>query len=166
MGSPYPVRRRIRLGRASYGAGQCFFLTISTHLRAPIFRSYPELADEVTDIIVHTASERKTLLFAWCLMPDHLHLLAKDADIVELVRLVKGRATPLLRRRESKRRLWQRSFYDHGLRADESIRRVTQYIFENPVRRQMVDCPSDYRWSGSNVWPHWRSFYQTLSGRG
>ena len=89
-------------------------------------------------------------------MPDHLHLLTQDADIVEFARLLKGRATPVARRHEYRRRLWQRSFFDHGLRRDESLGRVAQYIFENPVRARLVETPAAYRWSGSHVWPHWR----------
>ena len=127
---------------------------------------YPELADQVAGIVGSMVEERHTQLYAWCLMPDHLHLLTQDADIVEFARLLKGRATPVARRHEYGRRLWQRSFFDHGLLRDESLGRVAQYIFENPVRARLVETPADYRWSGSNVWPHWRTFYRTRSGRG
>jgi REP element-mobilizing transposase RayT len=54
------------------------------------------------------------------MMPDHVHLLVQDHDVVEYVRLVKGRTTPSARQHARGRRLWQRSFYDHGLRKEES----------------------------------------------
>jgi REP element-mobilizing transposase RayT len=127
---------------------------------------YPGLADQVADIIESMAERPNTHLYAWCVMPDHLHVLAQSADIVEFVRRVKGRATPLARRHEHGRRLWQRSFFDHALRGDESIAVVAQYIFENPVRAHLVETPPDYVWSGSSVWPHWRESYRLHGGRG
>jgi len=103
---------------------------------------------------------------AWVVMPDHVHLLVQDPDLVEFVRLLKGRMTPPARRYEQGRRLWQRSFHDHGLRRDESLERVALYIFENPVRSGLVGNAEDYPWSGSNVWPDWRSCYDAVGGRG
>jgi REP element-mobilizing transposase RayT len=120
---------------------------------------HPELSDAVVELLNRTADERQTKLYAWCLMPDHAHLLTQDPDVVELVRLFKGRATPYARRYDPRRRFWQRSFHDHGLRPDEPIRQVALYVFENPLRAQLVNTVIDYRWSGSNVWRQWRSFY-------
>jgi REP element-mobilizing transposase RayT len=89
-------------------------------------------------------------------MPDHIHLLVHDKDAVEFVRLLKGRLTPEARRLEAGRALWQRSFYDHALRWEESLPDVALYIWQNPVRAGIVDCACDYPWSGSMVWPDWK----------
>ena len=155
----FPVRRKIRLPGSGYREGHCFFITIGTDKRYRWFSHHRVLGDELVNILNRTAAERHTLLFAWCVMPDHVHLLALDRDIVDLVRLLKGRATPLARHIEPQRRLWKRSFYDHGLRHEESVERVAQYIFENPVRKNLARAPPDYPWSGSNVWPDWCSLY-------
>ena len=93
-------------------------------------------------------------------MPDHVHLLVQDPDVVDLVRLFKGRSTPSARRHEPGRRLWQRSFHDHGLRREESVETVAKYIFENPMRAGLVENPAEYPWSGSSVWQNWRELYQ------
>jgi REP element-mobilizing transposase RayT len=159
----FPVRRKIRLADSVYQAGLCFFTTIATHGRHPWFSMYPDFAGEVAASIESMAERPRTYLYAWCVMPDHVHLLLQDADIVEFVRLLKGRATPMARRYEKGRRLWQRSFFDHALRREESVPVVAQYVFENPVRAQLVATPPDYKWSGSSVWPHWRESYR---GRG
>lgn len=42
---------------------------------------------------------------------------------------------------------WQRDFFDHRLRAEESEREKADYILRNPVRAGLVDRPED--------WPHW-----------
>jgi putative transposase len=156
----YPVRRRIRLPRASYHDGHCFFITIGTHERYPWFSIHTALGEELVAILKRTVEERHARLFAWCVMPEHIHLLVQDPDVVELVRLLKGRATPFARQFDSQRRLWQRSFHDHGLRQEEDVQQVAMYIFENPVRQKLARSPPLHRWSGSYVWPDWRSFYE------
>ena len=77
--------------------------------------------------------------------------------IVDFVQQFKGKMTPPARAIESGRKLWQRSFYDHALRKEESLNDVARYIWENPVRAGIVATAVDYAWSGSEVWPDWRS---------
>lgn len=156
MAPRFPVRTKIRLPLDVYREGHCFFITITTKDRHPWFAIHPELADEMARIIGYTAQQRASELYAWCVMPDHLHLLVIDPDIIAMVRAIKGRVTPFARRFGTNRKLWQRSFYDHGLRREESVEQVAMYIFENPTRKELLNQPAEYRWSGSNVWPNWR----------
>ncbi|HTD65936.1 MAG TPA: hypothetical protein VK846_05330, partial [Candidatus Limnocylindria bacterium] len=51
--------------------------------------------------------------------------------------------SPLLRKHDSH---WQKSFYDHRLRADEDRLPVFLYIFLNPFRKKLI--PVDNKWSG------------------
>lgn len=95
-------------------------------------------------------------------MPDHVHFLLQGKGIIDFIRQFKGKLTPHARAVELGRKLWQRSFFDHALRKEESLTDVACYIWENPVRAQIVEEPIDYAWSGSEVWTNWRSFY----GRG
>lgn len=159
MSPRFPVRTKIRLPLETYREGHCFFITITAQDRHPWFAIHPPLADEMVGIIELTSPKRSSQLFAWCVMPDHLHLLAIATDIIAMVRSIKGRVTPVARRFDSHRKLWQRSFYDHGLRREESVEQVAIYIFENPIRKDLVERPNAYRWSGSNVWHNWRNFF-------
>ena len=145
--------------KEAYRQGDTFLVTVSTKDRFPWFSRHEALAASVTELLTDMARERDTVLFAWSLMPDHLHLLLIDVDVLQFVRMLKGRATPIARRIDPNRRLWQRSFHDHGLRHHESIEDVSLYIFENPVRAGLVTAPEDYQWSGSNVWAQWRRLY-------
>ena len=111
----------------------------------------------VVELLLNFAKRRETVLYAWCIMPDHIHLLLQDKDVVELVRLLKGRLTPEARRLEPGRVLWQRGFYDHALREVESLLDVAHYIWQNPVRAGITACASGYPWSGSQVWPNWKA---------
>ena len=162
----FPVRRIIRLSHAAYQGSRGFFSTVVTHRRYPWFLMHSGLADQVAEIISSMGERPDTHLYAWCVMPDHVHMLIQAPDVIGFVRLVKGRATPCARRYEDGRRLWQRSFFDHALRGDESALVVAQYVFENPVRGGLVETPADYVWSGSSVWPDWRERYRAVDGRG
>ena len=158
-----PARRRPRLPLQVYADGHVFFITIATAFRGPWFERSPSLAGHLEGIIEDTAAERDALLYAWCIMPEHCHLLVQDYNLVAFVRLVKGRTTPMARHILPRGvPLWQKSFYDHAVRRDESLCAIARYVFENPVRRGIAASPGSYRWSGSNVWPDW----EHLFGRG
>lgn len=149
-------RKRIRLPKETYRQGYVFSLTIATHERYTWFERHEELTRVLQETIIVTAAERESLLFAWCIMPEHLHALVQDDDAMDFVRLIKGRSVPAARRYDRPRKLWQRSFFDHALRDEESIEHAARYILDNPVRAGLVEHATDYRWSGSLVWPQWR----------
>jgi len=158
----FPVRKKIRLPLPVYSQRNAFFITITTHQKHPWFRLHPLLSETAINIIQELASLRNAVIYSWCIMPDHVHLLLQDQEVVGLIRLFKGRMTPRARSIEPQRRLWQRSFFDHALRKEESLSEIACYIWENPVRAAIVEEPQEYLWSGSEVWPDWRKFY----GRG
>ena len=84
--------------------------------------------------------------------------LATEAQRL-LLQLFKGAMTQQARVTEKGRRLWQRSFHDHGLRKEEDLEDAARYIWENPVRKRIVDHARNYVWSGSLVWAQWRDFF-------
>jgi len=157
-----PARKRIRLPLASYQQENAFFVTIGTYMRHPWFASHTELPAEAQRLFPELSSKRGSKVYAWCIMPDHVHLLLQDPNVVDFVRLFKGRLTQKARLIEKDTKLWQRSFHDHGLRKEEALEDVARYIWENPVRKGMVDHAPAYALSGSEVWSNWRDFF----GRG
>jgi putative transposase len=95
-------------------------------------------------------------------MPEHVHLLLQDDNIIEFLRRIKGKMVPKAAALKPDQRLWQRSFYDHGIRKEETLEKIAAYIWENPVRAGLVGHATEYTWSGSLEWPNWRE----LIGRG
>ena len=81
-------------------------------------------------------------------MPDHIHLLIQGKNIINFIRLFKGRLTPIARSIEAGQKLWQRSFFDHAIRKEDSLHNVACYIWENPIRAKIIDEPMRYRWFG------------------
>ena len=93
-------------------------------------------------------------LFAYCLMPDHVHLLIcpeTGVDLVSFVQGLKSKTTRVYWSTGVTGRLWQRGFYDHILREDEDIERVAGYILANPVRAGLAKDITQYPFSGSLV---------------
>jgi putative transposase len=158
----HPVRKNIRLPLPVYDQGHAFSITIATHGKHPWFRLHPSLCKAGIPIIRDSASALKIKIFAWCIMPDHVHFLLQGKGIFDFIRQFKRKLTPQARAAEPGRKLWQRSFFDHALRKEESLTDFACYNWENPVRAKIVEEPFDYAWSGSEVWINWRSFY----GRG
>jgi putative transposase len=157
--SQFPIRKKIRLPLPVYDKGHAYFITISTFQRFPWFQKHTPLFRSALELMRSLANDHDIIIYAWCFMPDHMHLLIQGDNIIGFIRLFKGKMTPVARSIESNRRLWQRSFYDHALRKEESLSEIACYIWENPVRAGIVDKPKDYSWSGSEVWPNWNKYY-------
>jgi len=158
--SRFPPRKKIRLPLSVYNQGHAFFITISTHQKHPWFKRHHRLCESAIALMQNVASANRIKNYAWCIMPDHIHFLIQGNEIIGFVRLFKGKLTPVARSINPRRSLWQRSFFDHALRKEESISDIACYIWENPVRAGIADKPIDYLWSGSEVWPNWRRFYR------
>jgi len=85
-------------------------------------------------------------------MPDHLHLVlegARDDSDMKRFRKTFKQMTSFHCRSELDERLWQKAFYDHILRASDSLDKVLWYAWMNPVRAGLCADPHDYAHSGS-----------------
>jgi len=75
------------------------------------------------------------------LMPDHLHCLigidGRDS-LSHVIRDYKRITTKLASIR------WQRNFFDHRLRHDESLAEKFAYICQNPIRAGLVQNERDW----------------------
>lgn len=150
-------RKRFHLSKENYIGYEIYFLTLCCAHRASAF-SKATLAAEIVSILKDEAARAGFLLHAWCLMPDHLHVLVDgtrdDADLFRFVTRFKRRSTGL--RYYGGNELWQRNFYDHIVRNREVLAKVAGYIWMNPVRKGMCEFVNEYPYSGSLTMP-WKS---------
>ena len=148
------MSRPQRLSEFSYTGVYQYLLTFCTRQRERSFAS-PEAAATALAQFRQAASEELFALLAYCLMPDHVHLLveglADTSDLRRFAKLAKQRSGARYAIAVGKP-LWQEGFYDHVLRGDEDVRTVARYIIENPVRAGLVSTPFDYPYLGSDVW--------------
>ena len=148
-----PHRKNIRLPSAIYeNPSLIFSITICTWHRTPIF-SISAYADTLTNNLHQGLFADTINLYAYCLMPDHLHLLMspKTGNLCDLIGRWKSYTANLLRKAGLNSKLWQRGFYDHALRKEEDIKVTSDYIVNNPVRAGIATRWRDYEHS----WHRW-----------
>lgn len=155
-----PTRKNIRLPRDHYRDGHAFLVTINTHQRQPWFAD-PGLAQAASALL-----EQHRGLNAWCILPDHVHLLVEADDVLTWVQSFKGRLTPVFRELCPGQRLWQRSFHDRALREEDGLREAANYVWQNAVEAGLVRAAGDYRRPGSSVWPDWREWDENRGSLG
>jgi putative transposase len=85
---------------------------------------------------------------AFALMPDHLHWLLQlqpHQNLSSVVRLAKGASVRAVNwARGGKGAVWQQSFHDHALRAEEDLQDIARYVVLNPLRAGLVRRAGDY----------------------
>ncbi len=146
-------RKNIRLNKEIYSnQNRIFSITVCTKDRQPIFRKKP-YAKTIIETFQTEVYHQNTLTYAYCLMPDHLHLLVspKESNLIDFIRRWKSFTANRLNNSGYQGPCWQRSFYDHALRKDEDIRTTAEYIVHNPVRKQITKQWREYPYS----WHKW-----------
>ena len=140
----------IRLSPENYLGCRWYFVTVCTYDRVKYFRG-KAFCDWVLRVLKEESAKQFFLVRAFCLMPDHLHLLLQGgslhADLLKFINGFKQRTSYgfWARRKET---LWQVSFYDHILRDKDAPSGVAWYIWLNPVRAGLAKKAEDYLYSG------------------
>jgi putative transposase len=143
---------RIRLPAETYANPDAVVhVTVCTLGGQPVFRR-PELATAVVDSVDWLRDVRKAKVFAYCVMPDHLHLLVSiraGDHLSPAINTFKSIATKRARHAGHAGLLWQDRFHDRVLRQRDSGIEVVEYILNNPVRKGIVKAAADYPYSGT-----------------
>jgi REP element-mobilizing transposase RayT len=104
--------------------------------------------------LIGHATSAKFAIPAYCLMPDHVHLVATgqtpESDLRRFVARWK-QATGFAWSRLGHGRLWQAGYWDRLARFDEPIDEMVRYVVENPVRAKLVADSALYPLTGSTV---------------
>ena len=104
--------------------------------------------------MVHACARHGCVGAAYCLVPDHLHLLLagvrEDADLYLAARFLRKPLEAALRVG-----WFQKQGYDHDLPEEEkrqdAFAGVCHDILENPVRAGLCEAATEYRFSGSVI---------------
>ena len=149
-------RKNIRLPDEYYIGRRWYFVTACCQDRRPVF-SDPTRARWLLEQLREIAALQAFSIHAYCVMPDHVHLLAEGIE--ESSHLLKfidrfKQQTGWEYSQHTDGRLWQKKFYDHILRGKDRPEAVAWYIWSNPMRKGFCSTPEDYAYSGSftNLW--------------
>lgn len=151
----FPQRKRIRLNGETYRMGYGYSITINTSYRARLFVDATAVRTALA-CLQDAAAKYSARVFAYCFMPDHIHLLAQTppgVDFTEFIRSFKQPSGFALKMQLDRSPIWQPRYYDHALRSDEDLLVAARYIWGNPVRAGIVTLTEDYPYSGSLEWP-------------
>ena len=144
-------KRSLRLEGVDYKAPYVYHVSFARHRTSTTLLSQQPVADALLEAIGDVARRVRFDVLAYCIMPDHLHILCQplgeDVTLSTFIGRVKGRASRKLGRRRVNRPLWQRGFYDHILRTEERVWEVARYIAENPVRAGLAPRFEEYPYS-------------------
>lgn len=151
----------------------CYCLTLCARSHGRPFLLVP-VANGVAQALRHCRDRGLCAVYAYCLMPDHLHVILRllpagaatatdvdpleDIPVQELKALVAGfkryTTTQVAWRHGLTGKLWQRDFYDHIGRKSEDIEAQCRYVLNNPVRGGLVEDWHKYPWCG--ILDEWR----------
>jgi putative transposase len=143
------LRKSPRLAHFDYLGPFAYSLTLVARARAPLFAA-PGTVDATLECLSRSCDRYAFSLHAYCLMPDHVHLLVSgngDSSLSDFVRHFK-QLSGYRYKREHGAQLWQISYHDHVLRTDEDLLAAARYIWDNPVRAGLVPNRTGYRFSG------------------
>jgi REP element-mobilizing transposase RayT len=152
MTHPQPRQKDLRKSRYSK-EDLYYFLTTITKDRETFFL-HPPSAKIVLNALKWLDQHGNTTLICAVVMPDHLHFIAqlKDKTLAKLMHSLKSytanEINKVLRRSGQ---VWERQYYEHGVRNEQSLMEVVRYCLENPVRKRLVD---DFR-----EYPYWYCKY-------
>jgi len=143
-----------RLGRTYYQGHAVVFWTNTLEERASGWLT-PAFHATFREIMLHAAAREHLFCPAYCLMPDHLHLLwmgmRRDSDQISAMKFLRTHLEPAL----GCGRQWQHQPHDHVLREDERQENAFEtfcfYVLANPVRAELAKCDADWPYSGAIV---------------
>jgi REP element-mobilizing transposase RayT len=129
--------------------------------------------DRIAQVVknaIHFRDGKTFSLLAYCIMPNHVHLVVdmdgfpytpkKTRDgvsryiitdaIGSLKKLTAGKANIILHRSGA---FWQHESYDHVVRNGKELRRIINYVLNNPVKARLVSNAKDWKWSYTKFSP-------------
>ena len=138
----FPKRKSPRIPGYDYATPNYYFITICTHEKNCIFWSggklntFGQIAfDAAMQISAHFPGNR---VDSFVVMPNHIHMIlvvepgGTDATVV--IGQYKSQVSKEIHKIDPKRKIWQTSFHDHGIRNYRQYQHIREYIDTNPMR--------------------------------
>ena len=114
----------------------------------------PEIAAIVENALLHFDGQHY-LLLAWCVMPNHVHLLIQTVEEWTLSDLLHGwrsyTSHAINSHLERKGVVWMAEYFDRYIRDDLHLAAVIEYIHANPVKAGLVDDAKAWTYSSAGA---------------
>lgn len=113
----------------------------------------PVCAEIVTRSLLHHHGSRYDL-HAWCIMPNHVHVLLSthlEHELGAVVRGWKSFSGRLINAQMNRTgRLWAADYFDRFMRDGDHYETTKRYIQMNPVKAGLCETPEDWRFSSAS----------------
>ncbi len=117
------------------GAGECWM------------QKREDVAENVAESLMHFDAARYAL-FAWCVMPNHVHAVVQPNAPFDLSQILHSwksfSATQANRLLDRTGHFWQQESYDHMVRDEKDFHEQAGYVLANPKRAGL----KDWKWIG------------------
>jgi len=128
----------------------CYHINTRGNRKQPVFKEDTDYRTYL-HILIKAKKKYSIRLYAYCLMPNHVHLLA-DPDVQRDLSafmhwLNRGYCAYFNMKYKIVGHLWQGRFKSKPIVKDQYLINCADYIEENPVRAQLVSCAAQYIWS-------------------
>ena len=141
-----------RLGRLDeiFTENPVYFITACTYGRVRLLAN--EGSHQAFLTFCREAHSRGALVGRYVLMPDHLHLFVcittGGIGLSEWMKTLKNTLSKHWRAQGIAVPHWQKGFFDHLLRSQESHAEKWIYVRENPVRAGLCQCADEWPYAG------------------
>jgi putative transposase len=137
--------------RASRG-GYCYHVLNRGNGRRTVFHKHGDYAAFIK--LLRQAGERTSMrLLAYCLMPNHFHLVLwplRDGDLSDYVMwLLTAHVRRYHKHYHSSGHVYQGRFRSFPIQEDEHLLTVLRYVERNPLRAGLVAQAQDWPWSSA-----------------
>lgn len=130
--------------------GYCFHILNRGHGRSRVFHDGADY-DYFVGLLRRSMDRLPMRLIAFCLMPNHFHLVTWPADSGETGTWMHWLMTAHVARHRSKYEtiggIWQGRYKSFPIQRDHHLLTVTRYVERNPLRANLVRRAGDWRWS-------------------
>jgi len=130
-----------------------FLVTAACYEHAHVIGENPTRMSDFESDLLSACEQFGAEIFAWCLLPNHYHVLLKTADIKALPKelgLVHGRSSYEWNREDGTRgrQVWHNCF-ERKIRGGGHFMATFNYVLHNAVHHGYVDRWQDWEWSNA-----------------
>jgi REP element-mobilizing transposase RayT len=114
--------------------------------------------EQISSVLIETLEKfdgEKYKLFAWVIMPNHVHLLLRPEESISLAEIMHSiksytshEANKILKR---KGRFWSKEYFDRFIRNQEHFVKTFDYIENNPVKAGLCKDKCDWKFSSAFI---------------
>lgn len=154
--------------RRYHVAGGTYFFTLKSEGNSPVFHKQSNVR-LLGDVFREMRSRWPLEIHAIVLLPDHLHTiwslpsgdteyplrwawLKKEFTKRYLAQAGEEQARSASRRRNRRRGVWQRRYWEHTIQEERDFESLFDYVHWNPVKHGYVKSPADWPHSSFRRW--------------